>query len=65
MTVNLIQRIWNERKVPPAMKAADAVLIPKTKPPSLNPAEHRPISLLNMWYKVLDNIVKERLQQDY
>ena len=65
MTVNLIQRIWRERKVPLAMKAADVVLIPKTKPPSLNPAEHRPISLLNMWYKVLDNIVKDRLQRDY
>ena len=61
MTVKLIQRIWQEGRVPAAMKLANVILVPKTIPPSHNPAEHRPISLLNMWYKVLDNIIKDRL----
>ena len=65
MTTKLIQRIWTEGKVPYAMKQADIILLPKTSPPSLNPADHRPISLLNMWYKVLDTIIKNRLQKDY
>ena len=47
------------------MKLADVILLPKTNPPSLDPAEHRPISLLNMWYKVLDLIIKDRLQKDF
>ena len=65
MTVNLIQRVWQERTVPKAMKHADIILLPKTKPPSHDPAQHRPISLLNMWYKVLDSIIKDRLELDY
>lgn len=65
MTVKLIQRIWQEGRVPAAMKQANIILLPKTTPPSMNPAEHRPISLLNMWYKVLDNIIKSRLQEDF
>lgn len=47
------------------MKEADVILLPKTSPPSMDPAEHRPISLLNMWYKVMDNILRERLKTDY
>ena len=47
------------------MKEADVILLPKTSPPSMNPADYRPISLLNMWYKVMDNILRERLQVDY
>ena len=65
MTVHLIQKIWQERKVPAAMKHADVILLPKTNPPSYNPSDHRPISLLNMWYKVLDTIIKDRLDKDF
>ena len=65
MTEILMQRIWTECKVPHAMKVADVILLPKTSPPSIDPAEHRPISLLNMWYKVLDLIIKDRLQKDF
>ena len=65
MTTKLIQRIWTEVKIPHAMKQAYIILLPKTSPPSLNPAAHRPISLLKMWYKVLDTIIKNRLQKDY
>ena len=46
------------------MKHANIVLIPKTQPPSIRPDEQRPISLLNMWYKVLDRIVKDRIEKD-
>ena len=65
MTVTLIQRVREEGKVPKAMKEANIILLPKTTPPSHDPADHRPISLLNMWYKVLDTIIKNRLQKDY
>lgn len=47
------------------MKQANIILLPKTTPASLNPADHRPISLLNMWYKVMDKIIKNRLQEDF
>ena len=46
------------------MKHANIILIPKTNPPTNNPAEQRPISLINIWYKVLDRIVKNRLEKD-
>ena len=46
------------------MKHANIVLIPKTQPPSNRPDEQRPISLLDMWYKVLDRIVKDRIEED-
>ena len=65
MTVQLIQRVWEERKVPLAMKQADVILLPKTTPPSQNPSDYRPISLLTMWYKVLDTIIKDRIMGDY
>ena len=64
MTVNLIQKIWTTGHVPSPMKHANVILIPKTSPPSTDPAEQRPISLLNMWYKVLDTIVKDRILED-
>ena len=46
------------------MKHANIILIPKTTPPTSNPDEQRPISLLNMWYKILDRIVKNRIEND-
>ena len=64
MTITLIQRVWSEGIVPQAMKHANIILIPKTTPPTCNPDEQRPISLLNMWYKILDRIVKNRIEHD-
>ena len=64
MTIVLIRRIWSEGQIPQAMKHANVVLIPKTSPPTNLPDEQRPISLLNMWYKVLDRIVKDRIEKD-
>ena len=46
------------------MKAANVILLPKTKPPFMDPSEHRPISLLNMWYKIMDHIILTRLRED-
>ena len=46
------------------MKHANVILIPKTSPPTADPEQQRPISLLNMWYKVLDKIIKDRIQDD-
>ena len=37
---------------------------PKTNPPTTLPEDQRPISLLNIWYKVLDRIVKDRIEKD-
>ena len=60
----VLERVWSEGYVPQAMKHANVVLIPKTSPPNNNPEDQRPISLLNMWYKVLDRIVKDRIEKD-
>ena len=64
MTIVLIRRVWSEGHVPQVMKHANIVLIPKTNLPTTLPEDQRPISLLNMWYKVLDRIVKDRIEKD-
>ena len=63
-TTTLIKRVWSEGTVPQAMKHANIILIPKTTPPTSNADDQRPISLLNMWYKILDRIVKNRIEKD-
>ena len=37
----------------------------KNDPPSQNPEDYRPISLLNAWYKILDRIVKDSISADF
>jgi hypothetical protein len=64
MTTALIQKMWAEGTVPQELKRAHILLLPKTVPPSKDPDKQRPISLLNLWYKLLDKIIKKRLEND-
>ena len=64
ITTTLLQKIWLNWTVPQKLKQAHILLIPKTSPPSKQPELQRPITLLNLWYKILDKIIKNRIQQD-
>lgn len=46
------------------MKKANIILITKITPSSANLEEQRPILLLNIWYKVLHDLVKRRIDVD-
>jgi hypothetical protein len=63
MTVRLIQTIWRTQQVPVDMAAALIYLIPKDRRRIKNPELQRPISLINIWLKLLDKLLQTRLQR--
>ena len=63
MTVLLVTHIWEEENVPSALSHAHICLISKDPKKKDNPAYYRPISLMNVWLKVVDKIIGKRLQE--
>ena len=63
MTVRLVTHIWEEENVPAALSHAYICLLPKDNSKRGNPAYYRPISLMNIWLKVVDKIISKRLQK--
>ena len=61
MTVRLVQLIWRQQNMPRQMCQANIFLIPKDRTDIKNPAQQRPISLTNVWTKVVDKLVYEKL----
>ena len=61
MTHQLIKHIWETKKVPEELGRAIIVLLPKDAKEPKNPELQRPISLTNIWYKVLDKILATKL----
>ena len=61
MTHSLIDHIWNSKTVPAEMGEATIILLPKDARNPNDPAQQRPISLTNTWYKVLDKIMAEKI----
>ena len=45
------------------MWQANIFLIPKDKQDTKNPAQQRPISLTNIWTKIIDKLIYEKLVQ--
>ena len=62
MTVSLVQHIWTTLHVPEQLSKALICLIPK-KQGSRDPQDHRPISLMNTWLKVIDRLLTKRLRK--
>ena len=61
MTYHLIKHIWESKSIPEEMGEAIIILIPKNAQNPKDPAQQRPISLTNIWYKVLDKIMAGRI----
>ena len=61
MTVRLVQLIWGQQNMPRQMCQANIFLIPKDKEDTKNPMQQRPISLTNIWTKVIDKLIYEKL----
>jgi len=61
MTHHLIKHIWESKSVPEEMGEAIIILIPKNAQNPKDPVHQRPISLTNIWYKVLDKIMAGRI----
>ena len=57
----IINRIWNEEKLPSDFASAKFVMLYKGKGSSNNPAKYRCIGLLGHAYKVLSQIILQRL----
>ena len=57
MTAALINHIWTSKEVPAKMGEATIILLPKDYTQPKAPSLQRPISLTNVWYKVLDKIL--------
>ena len=63
MTYRLIRHIWETKTVPEKMGEATIILIPKDARQPKSPALQRPISLTNVWYKILDKILADRITE--
>ena len=61
MTAKLIKLLWSQQNVPKGMCQANIFLIPKDQRDTKNPAQQRPISLTNVWTKVVDKLLYTRL----
>ena len=61
MTHRLVEHIWTSNKVPARMGETKIILLPKDAKNPNDPAQQRPISLTNTWYKVLDKILAEKI----
>ena len=58
----MLQNMWNEEKVPPNFK--ETVLRPflkDTEKAPTDPSNYRPVALLNIYMKIYEHIIKERL----
>ena len=65
MTHDLICSIFREKRVPQAMNNALIFLIPKDRKVLKDPKAHRPISLMNVWLKLIDKHVQQLLRTEY
>ena len=63
MTANIIQKIWETADIPHKLNKAYIWLIPKGKEGLDKPQNHRPISLMNFWAKILDKILNRQITQ--
>ena len=61
MTHALITHIWTLKNVPAELGEATILLLPKNARRPKEPSLQRPISLTNIWFKVLDKALTERL----
>ena len=61
MTTRLMEHIWTSKQVPQEMGEANIVLLPKDPLHPRDPKQQRPISLANIWYKILDKLLTRRL----
>ena len=62
MTVELVQHIWKTQDIPDDLAKASIILIPKDHSQQRNPEAQRPISLMNVWLKVIDKLIQHRLK---
>ena len=61
MTIPLVQHIWTTKEIPEDLSRALICLIPK-KRGDRSPQAQRPISLMNVWLKVIDKLITARLR---
>ena len=59
MTTQLIQHIWETADIPQTMNSAYICLLPKGTTQLNDPANHRPISLMNIWTKMIDKLLND------
>ena len=57
MTTKLIEHIWETADIPSEMNRAHICLLPKGTTDLHDPSNHRPISLMNIWVKIIDKII--------
>ena len=62
MTVELVQHIWRTQDVPKELAKASIILIPKDPKQLDNPEQLRPISLMNVWLKIIDKLIQTRIK---
>ena len=60
MTIRLIKNIWKHADTPSQLNEAHICLLPKGNDPT-DPADRRPISLINIWLKIIDKIINARI----
>ena len=64
---HIINRIWDDERLPPGFASANFVMLYKNKGSPNDPSKYRCLGLLNHAYKVLSNIILGRLveAEDY
>ena len=65
MTFRIISNIWYSKRVPEEMGQAHIVLLPKDRWKPKVPRLQRPISLTNVWYKLLEKCLTARITKHF
>ena len=63
MTVKLVQTIWKTAEIPVELSKANIWLIPKGSSNADDPSSYRPITLMNIWAKIVDKLVNRNISR--
>ena len=59
MTIKLVEHIWSTAEIPQDLNMAHICLLPKGTSDLQDPSNHRPISLMNFWIKMIDKLINK------